>query len=199
MLSARTQVQAAEQSLTSSRKSSRIIGVDLLPLHPTVLALPAVAFIRGDFLDPRTQAGVRDALGAHEVDLVLSDMLANLSGNPGRDAQRSLDLCEAALTFAVAHLAPPCSPRSPSSTRAPIPQANAHPPTQLVMKFLQSDLTPTFAATLRTHFTSVRWDKPSSSRAESREGYWVCSGFRGRRARSEATKEAAAEEDSLFF
>ncbi|KAK4699321.1 hypothetical protein P7C70_g6942, partial [Phenoliferia sp. Uapishka_3] len=221
-------VQAAEECFSTStarsnlrgrRNPSRIIAVDLLALHPEALALPSVTFIRGDFLDPIIQSRVASELvaegnGDGKVDLVLSDMLANMSGSKGRDAQLSLDLCLAALEFAVDHLRPfapslPLDANPSSNFHQPPP---SHPPlkpketTSLIMKFLQSDLTPTFSETLKSYFTSVRWEKPSSSRPESREGYWVCSGFKGKGTTSRPSPmeergkvKDQVEEVSIFF
>lgn len=182
------------------------MGVDLLPLHPEVAALEGVSFVRGDFLDPLVQAQVLAALaeargnfngtGTPKVDLVLSDMLANLSGSPLRDAQLSIDLCEAALGFALAHLAPPSRPPPSSSGK----RKQRGP--SLVMKCLQSSLSPSFQDLLKGQFESVSWSKPSSSRPESREGYWVCSGLRNTGRPQDSGQDSWADEkedDGIYF
>lgn len=204
-------VQAAQRELSSTSSKGRskqrggvIVGVDLLPLHASVVSLPGVSFVRGDFLDPLVQAEVVTAIAearggagtTARVDLVLSDMLANLTGNLLRDAQLSLDLCEAALAFALDHLAPPPASPSPSATG----KRNKRGPS-LVMKCLQSSLSPAFQDVLKEHFEGVAWSKPSSSRPESREGYWVCSGLRSGRGKEQDSWEdgEGGEGDGIYF
>ncbi|KAM0748917.1 FtsJ-domain-containing protein [Meredithblackwellia eburnea MCA 4105] len=218
---------------------THIFALDLLPLHPSVASLPNVTFIQGDFLSPSVQTRLKKRLlnsdsseggggggggGTGEdsannnttlkVDLVLSDMLPNLTGNPLRDAQQSLDVCEAALQFAVDHLRPSSSSSSRAPSRTSHTTNSAAPlgegPSFLI-KFLQSDLSPSFGKKLRSYFDVVKWEKPTSSRAESREGYWVCSGFKGgldseggwkegERERSKVREGSIDEgESSVFF
>lgn len=182
------QGKAAQRRGKAGRRG-RIVALDLLPLHKSLDALDGVEFVQGDFLDPITQARLLDLLGRGGVDLVVSDMLANLSGNAFRDAQLSLDLCQAALEFALLHLTPTssaahmaASPSPPSPP--PRPQRGGSKkdqgfsPVRLVMKHLRSELTPEFESELKAHFSSVRWEKPQSSRPESREGFLVCRGLK---------------------
>ena len=42
--------------------------------------------------------------GPGKVDVILSDMAANFTGNRTRDVQASLDICDAVLSFAKRHL-----------------------------------------------------------------------------------------------
>ncbi|BGP48807.1 2' O-ribose methyltransferase [Rhodotorula kratochvilovae] len=160
-----------------------VVGVDLLPLQRAIGERDGVRFVQGDFLDPvvqaRVRAAVREENGKDEVDLVVSDMMAAMSGNAMRDASLSLSLCEAALAFGVATL----SPVPPPSASSPAPAAT--PPTrtlpvQLVIKHFTSEFTEQFRKDLGRHFRLVRWVKPPSSRKDSKEGFFVCAGFRGR-------------------
>ena len=72
-----------------------------------MLPLPGVTFLQGDFTDAGTQAALRQALedGEEEeeeegkeggrrrmVDVILSDMAPDLSGDKFRDHRRTLDL-----------------------------------------------------------------------------------------------------------
>lgn len=88
-----------------------VIAVDLLHMPP----IPGVNFIQGDFLDPRVQEAVRMLIPPSKqrflgerrlVDVIISDMGANMSGNRIADSQNSLDLCTAALQFACRNLKP---------------------------------------------------------------------------------------------
>lgn len=204
-------VQAAARELTATGASKGkrrkgegvIVGVDLLPLSSEVSSMPGVSFVRGDFLDPVIQAQVVAALAEArggkaraQVDLVLSDMLANLSGNTFRDGQLSIDLCEAALSFALDNLAPS------KSIAADLPNVKGMKKRgpSLVMKCLQSSLSPAFQDLLKEHFDGVAWSKPSSSRPESREGYWVCSGLKARKGRAQDSwGDEEAEGDGIYF
>ncbi|GAA6043893.1 hypothetical protein JCM8097_004291 [Rhodosporidiobolus ruineniae] len=182
-------IQAAFEVLQGR---ATVVGVDLLPLQRGIDELDGVHFVRGDFLDPVTQAKVRRALREAKkgeekpaVDLVLSDMMGSMSGSGLRDAQLSLDLSEAALAFAVQHLSP-YSPTSPSSISSPSPASPARtrtpavPPVQLIIKHFTSQFSPDFRRELQRRFALVKWIKPPSSRGESREGFFVCAGFKGR-------------------
>ncbi|ORY89833.1 FtsJ-like methyltransferase-domain-containing protein [Leucosporidium creatinivorum] len=203
-------VQAAARELAAGTSKGKrkgngvIVGVDLLPLSSEVASLDGVSFVRGDFLDPVVQAQVVAALaeareggkGGAQVDLVLSDMLANLSGNNFRDGQLSIDLCEAALAFALDNLAP-SKPPSADSQGA---KGKKKRGPSLVMKCLQSSLSPAFQDLLKEHFEGVAWSKPSSSRPESREGYWVCSGLKAKKRRGQDSWEGdEGEGDGIYF
>ncbi|GAA5897787.1 hypothetical protein JCM6882_000097 [Rhodosporidiobolus microsporus] len=177
-------IQAAQEVLQGS---GIVVGVDLLPLQRGLGELDGVSFVQGDFLDPVTQAKVRRALKLAPskedeqpaVDLVLSDMMANMSGSALRDAQLSLDLSEAALQFAIQQLSPYSPSSPPASSSSPASRAPAVPPVQLIIKHFTSTFTPDFRKELQRRFALVKWVKPASSRGESREGFFVCAGFWG--------------------
>jgi 23S rRNA (uridine2552-2'-O)-methyltransferase len=96
----------------------QVIALDLLPVSP----LKNVSFIQGDFLSPSVQLQLHNLLSTsasstslsdapssdtadspieRRVDSVISDMMANMSGIKSRDIENSLQLCEAALGFAM--------------------------------------------------------------------------------------------------
>ncbi|WFD33274.1 methylene-fatty-acyl-phospholipid synthase [Malassezia cuniculi] len=114
-------------------------------------------------------ATTRDALvklvenvhGDRCVDVVLSDMMANTSGNPIRDSVASLDLCMAAFEFAAVML-------------------KTEPSSAFICKYFMSREADEFRKdTLECRFSNVRAVKTAASRSESREQYWVCRGFLG--------------------
>lgn len=187
---------------TKGKGPGRIIGVDLLPLTQSVANLPNVHFVQGNFLDPIVQAKLVGILrqerggGSDKVDLVLSDMLANLSGNPFRDSQLSIDLCYAALQFALVHL----SPSSPASDNRDGPGGKKLVAPSLIMKCLQSSLSDTFQKELLIHFGSVKVEKPEGSRPESREVYLCCSSLKNRPSLDYKKKvDVVEEEGSIYF
>ena len=95
----------------------RVFAVDLLDVMP----IQGVDVLKGDFLDARVQMALADRIKAYRpstfglqggseyedrerevlVDVVLSDMMAPMSGVRLRDVQASLDLVQAATHFAV--------------------------------------------------------------------------------------------------
>lgn len=80
-----------------------IIAVDLLPIYP----MPGVKTLQMDFLAPETTNYIKALIPAAsegKVDVILSDMAANFTGNRIHDVQSSLDICKAVFRFAQKHL-----------------------------------------------------------------------------------------------
>jgi len=94
-------------------KRGRVIGVDLLPVRDLGEGYEQVSFIQGDFLSPEIYQQLVKTLPRRasatkvEVDAVLSDMMANMTGVRIRDVENSLELCRSALMFAVQYLRRP--------------------------------------------------------------------------------------------
>jgi 23S rRNA (uridine2552-2'-O)-methyltransferase len=65
--------------------TGRVIAIDLLPMEP----IPGVEFLEGDFTAPETLEALRNLVGPKPVDLVMSDMAPNMSGNRTIDQPRS--------------------------------------------------------------------------------------------------------------
>jgi 23S rRNA (uridine2552-2'-O)-methyltransferase len=126
--------------------SSRVIAIDLLPMEP----IPGVEFILGDFTDPAVLGDLQARCGEHAVDLVLSDMAPNISGNRDIDQPRSMQLAEEALEFASAVL---------------------RPGGDFVVKLFQGSGVDEFVAEARRRFARAKLVKPRASRAASREIY----------------------------
>ncbi|CAL1702791.1 unnamed protein product [Somion occarium] len=155
-----------------------IIAVDLLPMQP----IPGVTSLQMDFLSPDADARISSLIPPDsstpsvlkkqrkpgKVDVILSDMAANFTGNRTRDVEASLDICEAVFAFAQRHLRD-AQGRKRSSGGALVLKHFAHP---LTDQFRIEKLQP--------NFHSVRYVKPDSSRSDSTEGYWLCFGWRPR-------------------
>jgi 23S rRNA (uridine2552-2'-O)-methyltransferase len=131
-----------------------IVAVDLLPMD----ALPCVEMIEGDFREDDVLDSIRESLGGKPVDLVMSDMGPNISGNRAVDQPRSMYLAELALDVCGELL---------------VPGGN------FVCKLFQGEGTDALIADARIRFNSVRAFKPRASRASSREVYLVATGFKG--------------------
>ena len=91
--------------LSSHSGRGTIIAVDL----KNVVPIPGVQTVKGDFLEESTVEIIRGLLfKANEkqpkVDVILSDMAANITGNDVHDSQSSLDICEAVFRFVKGNL-----------------------------------------------------------------------------------------------
>jgi 23S rRNA (uridine2552-2'-O)-methyltransferase len=130
----------------------RVIAVDLLPMD----AIPGVEFFVGDFTTAETLAHLRELVGADRVDLVMSDMAPNISGNRAIDQPRMLGLLDEALLFAREVL---------------------RPGGDLLLKAFQGEGIDVFTRELRAHFKTVKTVKPKASRPESREIYLLARAY----------------------
>ena len=135
--------------------AAKIAGIDLLPTDP----IDGVAILQMDFMDEDAPARLREALGADQADLVMSDMAANTVGHPQTDHLRTMALVEAGMEFAAEVLKP----------------GGAY-----VAKVLAGGADHGLVAELKRHFTTVKHAKPPASRKDSSEWYVIAQGFKGR-------------------
>ena len=77
-------------------KKNKLIALDILPMD----ALEGVEFIQGDFREESVLDELKAALEDMPVNLVMSDMAPNMSGNRGVDQPRAIYLGELALDTA---------------------------------------------------------------------------------------------------
>lgn len=106
--------------------------------------------------EPGTDGRLAEIFGDTRVDLVLSDMAPNMSGNRTTDQARSMYLADMALDAAERWLKPGGN---------------------LAVKVFQGAGIEAWMAELRQRFASARLTKPDASRPESREVYAVARGF----------------------
>lgn len=130
----------------------RVVALDILPMEP----LSGVTFIQGDFREDEPLARLREILGNEGVDVLLSDMAPNVSGNAAVDQPRMIYLCELALDLARQVLKPGGA---------------------MVVKTFQGEGFEGFHNEIRASFKRVASRKPKSSRARSRELYLVARGY----------------------
>ena len=145
--------QAAARRIGAAAGREWLVGVDVLEIAPVA----GCRFLQRAFPAPELQGEIRSLL--QRVDVVLSDMLANVSGRRLVDHERSLALCQAAEAFAAEML-------SPGGT--------------LCCKLLRGgDGTEEqlMLADWQTRFRQVARFKPKASRGESAEIYLVATGF----------------------
>ncbi|KAF8170734.1 ribosomal RNA methyltransferase FtsJ domain-containing protein [Mycena galopus ATCC 62051] len=149
-----------------SRGRGIIVAVDLLRMSP----IPGVQFLQADFLAPETEALVRDLLpdrNTPRADVILSDMAGNSTGNMFHDIESSLAICGSVFEFAKRHL------RSAQSVGREMGGV-------LLMKHFAHPLLHQFRThQLEPNFNDVKYIKPDASRKESKEGYFLCRGWKG--------------------
>lgn len=128
-----------------------VVGVDLQPIEP----LEGVQTIKGDIRKQEVREELLALTNGH-VDVVLSDMSPNISGSYSMDHARSIELCEMALSFALATLS-----------------QNG----KLVFKMFEGDMSRDLLAEVQRHFATVKRYSPQASRSSSSEIYVVAKGF----------------------
>lgn len=131
-----------------------VVASDILAMDPVA----GVEFVQGDFTEQSVFDELMAVLDGRPVDIVISDMAPNMSGNPATDIPRAMALVELALDMAKEVL---------------------RPGGVFVAKVFQGEGFDALLADMRESFSSVVSRKPDSSRARSREIYQVCRGFRG--------------------
>jgi len=130
----------------------QVIAVDLLEMEP----LRGVELIRGDFLEKATLELMEQRLGERRIDLVVSDMAPNISGNRTMDQPRTVALLDEALVFAREVL---------------------RPGGDFLAKAFQGEGIDVFTRDLKKDFRIVKTLKPKASRPESREIYLLARRF----------------------
>jgi 23S rRNA (uridine2552-2'-O)-methyltransferase len=130
-------------------KASKVIAVDLLDIDP----INKVDIIKGDFTSVEVVEKMKELLGSKKVDLILSDMSPNISGNKNVDHLRIMHLVEMVLEFAKEHI-----------------NQNGH----IVIKIFQGPDLEKFIKDVQQIFnTKIQYFKPESSRKESSEIYLI--------------------------
>lgn len=123
-----------------------IVALDILPMAP----LPGVQVLQADFTEDAALAALHEALGGQPVDLVMSDMAPNISGESAVDQPRAMYLAELALDFAGQVL---------------------RPGGDFLVKLFQGEGFDAYVRDVRQQFGKVVIRKPKASRPRSREVY----------------------------
>ncbi|MCU7959790.1 MAG: 23S rRNA (uridine(2552)-2'-O)-methyltransferase RlmE [gamma proteobacterium symbiont of Bathyaustriella thionipta] len=130
-----------------------VVALDILPMD----SLADVTFIQEDFTQQAALEKLEHALQGQALDLVISDIAPNVTGQKAVDQPRSMYLVELALDFAAQTLKPNGA---------------------FVSKVFQGEGFDDFVRDLKSRFSRVVTRKPDASRAASREVYLVATGFR---------------------
>ena len=120
--------------------NGKVIACDILPMD----SIAGVDFLQGDFRDDAVLDALLNRIGENKVDVVLSDMAPNMSGNAAMDQPKSMYLVELALDMC----------RSVLVTEGSF----------IVKVFMGTDFD-AFIAEVRKLFKTVKVRKPDSSRA----------------------------------
>ena len=134
--------------------SGQVFALDILPMD----SIADVDIIIGDFTEEDVLNELKQKLNGAKVDVVLSDMAPNMSGNKSADQPKAMYLCELALDFAKQSLNPGGS---------------------FFIKVFQGEGFDAFYKELRLQFSILKTRKPDASRLRSRETYLSAKGFRG--------------------
>jgi 23S rRNA (uridine2552-2'-O)-methyltransferase len=126
--------------------SGKIFALDILPMDP----IAGVDFIQGDFREESVLQEFENLLENRPLDLVISDIAPNMTGNAVTDQARSFYLAELALEFAVENL-----------------KTGGH----FLIKVFQGSGYQEYVEAMRQHFVQVLVRKPKASRDRSTELY----------------------------
>ena len=134
-------------------KKNKLVAVDILPMD----ALDGVDFIQGDFREETVLEQLFAVLQGETVNLVMSDMAPNMSGNKGVDLPRAIYLGELALDAAKTVLSKDGS---------------------FLVKLFHGEGFESFHNEVQRHFSKVVIRKPKASRPRSNEVYILAKGFK---------------------
>ena len=133
--------------------TGRVHALDLLPMD----SIAGVDFIQGDFTEEHIFDELLKIIENRPVDLVISDMAPNLSGNKAVDQPAVMYLAELAVDLAEKVLT-----------------SNG----VFIAKLFQGQGFDPFVLQVRTLFNGVSIIKPDASRSRSREVYLVAKGLK---------------------
>lgn len=133
---------------TELAPEGKVIAIDLLPIQ----SIPGCHIIEADMLDPGTEREITGITKGCPVDIILSDMMINTTGDKCTDHFRSMDLCHFGLKFCQQNL-----------------KVGGH----FICKYFRGEDEPELMMEARRMFEQVKAVKPAASRSESREMFMV--------------------------
>ena len=131
-------------------KSGQVFANDILPIEE----INGVNFIQGDFTEQSVYDGLMNLIKGSSIDIVLSDMAPNMSGQLSVDQPKSMYLADLAIDFALKILS-----------------RNGH----FIVKVFQGDGFDEYVKKSRSSFRKVSIIKPKASRPRSKEVYLLAS------------------------
>ena len=129
--------------------NGKILAVDITPMEK----IDNVTFLNSDFVDERTHEKILNIFNT-KIDVIVSDMAENTTGNKSVDSIRTNNLCTEVINFSLKML---------SNKGA------------LVCKLFMGEDFLEVKNLAKKNFKNVEFFKPESSRSESKETYIFCS------------------------
>jgi len=140
--------QVASKIITNGK----IVAVDITPMEE----LENVIFLNKDFLEERTQEKILKIFNS-KIDIIISDMAENTTGNKSVDSIRTNNLCSKVINFSLQTL-------NQKGT--------------LICKLFMGEDFLEVKNLAKNNFKKVNFFKPESSRNESKETYIICSSIK---------------------
>ena len=140
----------SQVAVKTTGKSGQVIASDILPIEE----INGVNFIQGDFTEQSVYDELMNLIKGSSIDIVLSDMAPNMSGQLSVDQPKSMYLADLAIDFALKILS-----------------RNGH----FIVKVFQGDGFDEYVKKSRSSFRKVSIIKPKASRPRSKEVYLLAS------------------------
>ena len=140
--------QVASKIITNGK----LLAVDITPMEK----LENVVFLNDDFLEEKTQEKILNIFKT-KIDVVISDMAENTTGNKSVDSIRTNNLCSEVINFSLKTLAQKGT---------------------LICKLFMGEDFLEVKNLAKNNFKKVDFFKPESSRSESKETYIICSSLK---------------------
>ena len=140
--------QVASKIITNGK----ILAVDIVPMEK----LDNVIFLNSDFLVEKTREKIVNIFNT-KIDIVISDMAENTTGNKSVDSIRTNNLCSEVINFSLKIL-------NQKGT--------------LICKLFMGEDFLEVKNLAKKNFKKVDFFKPESSRSESKETYIICSSLK---------------------
>jgi len=140
--------QVASKIITNGK----ILAIDILPMEK----INNVSFLNNDFSDLTTQVKILKTF-KDKIDVIVSDMAENTTGNKTVDSIRTNSLCTDVINFSLKILTNKGS---------------------LVCKLFMGEDFLEVKNLAKKNFKNVDFYKPESSRSESKETYIICSSLK---------------------
>jgi len=137
--------QVASKIITNGK----ILAVDIIPMQK----IENILFFKNNFLQKETQAKIFSTFGK-KIDVIISDMAENTTGNKSLDSIRTNNLCSEVINFSLKVL-------NQNGT--------------LICKLFMGEDFLEVKNLAKNSFKKVDFFKPESSRSESKETYIICS------------------------
>ncbi|MGO4894043.1 23S rRNA (uridine(2552)-2'-O)-methyltransferase RlmE [Flavobacterium sp. W21_SRS_FM6] len=143
-----------------SQYAANLVGDDGIVVACDILAMDSLAgveFLQGDFREEAVLNELLNKIGGKNVNVLMSDMAPNMSGNDAADQAKSMYLVELALDMCHQVL-----------------KRNG----SFIVKVFMGEGFDEYFKAVKQAFTVVKTRKPESSRARSREVYLVATGYK---------------------